>query len=291
LCSVCQALGGISIRRFIGIAVGALGMIAVALTSAFIAMRLAIHGREAVVPPLTGLSLSEAATAASHTGLHMTVENRFYSANVPAGHVIAQDPPPGFHVRREWPVRITESLGTPQVAIPNLLGQSERAALINIRQLGLEPGAVIHLPAPGEEDVVIAQTPSPDSGEVTSPRISLVVSDPEPGATAAYVMPSLVGLSYDVAAGRAQAAGLHLVASDPASSPASGTPTAAGAPAPPGVPSAPAAQVLPPQAPAAPPSASASPSGTVLTQTPLAGSQVQQGDTVRITLSHLVPAS
>jgi beta-lactam-binding protein with PASTA domain len=284
LCSACQARGGISIRRFIGIAVGALGMIAVALISAFITMRLAIHGREAVVPPLTGLSLSEAATAVIHSELHMTVENRFYSANVPAGHVIAQDPPPGFHVRRDWPVRITESLGTPQVAIPNLLGQSERAALISIRQLGLEPGAVIHLPAPGEEDVVIAQTPSPDSGEVTSPRISLVVSDPEPGDAAAYVMPSLVGLSYAAAAARVQAAGLHLLDSDPASSPIAATPSVSGATAAPGVPPA------PPHAPAAaPPSNPAAVSGTVLTQTPAAGSQVQQGHTVRITLSHLVP--
>ena len=38
-------------------------MVAVALISAFVAMRLAIHGREAVVPPVTGLTVTEAANA------------------------------------------------------------------------------------------------------------------------------------------------------------------------------------------------------------------------------------
>lgn len=258
-------------------------MIAVALISAFLTMRLAIHGREAVVPPLTGLALSEAANAVGQKGLHLIIDNRFYSAEVPSGHVIAQDPPAGFHVRRDWPVRITESLGNPQIAIPNLLGQSERAALINIRQLGLEPGAVIHLPAPGEEDVVIAQTPTPDSGEMTSPRISLVVSDPEPGAAAAFVMPSLVGLSYGAAAVRVQAAGLHLLASEPEPAAVTGSPTPASA----AVASAASTAQPVPIAPLASPPIT---TGTVLAQTPVAGSRVQQGDNVRITLSHTASA-
>jgi eukaryotic-like serine/threonine-protein kinase len=268
-----------SIRRFVSIALGALGMLAVALISAFIAMRLAIHGREAVVPPVTGLAVTEAAGAVAHQGLHMVVENRFYSADVPEGHVIAQDPPAGFHVRRDWPVRITESLGSPRVPIPNLVGQSERAALITIRQLGLEPSAVIHIPAPGEEDVVIAQTPAPDAGEMTSPRISMLVSDAETSQTAAYVMPSLAGLSYAAAAVRVEAAGLHLLAPDvvpvvPANPPAA-----------PGSTTAAASTVTEAAAFPAPPT-----SGTVVAQSPAAGSRVQKGDVVRITLAHTAPA-
>src|SRR3569623_1075486 len=110
-------------------------MLTVALISAFIAMRLAINGREAVVPPVVGQTVPEAASAAGHVGLRVSVENRFYSSEVPVGHVIAQDPPAGFRVRRDWPVRITESLGAQRVAVPNLVGQSERAAMLTIRQL------------------------------------------------------------------------------------------------------------------------------------------------------------
>jgi beta-lactam-binding protein with PASTA domain len=271
-------------------------MLAVALISAFIAMRLAIHGREAVVPPVTGLTVTEAASAAGRQGLRVTVENRFYSSEVPLGHVIAQDPAPGFRVRRDWPVRITESLGAQRVSIPNLVGQSERAAMITIRQLGLEPGAVVRMPAPGDPDVVIAQTPTAQAGEVSSPRISLLVSDGEAAETAAYVMPSLVGLSYAAAAARTSAAGLKMVAAEeiiaspgpvatsagPAGATAAGVPAAAaGAPAV----AAPSAQPAPAAAAPPPPT-----SGTVVAQSPPAGARVQQGDVVHVTVSQETPA-
>jgi beta-lactam-binding protein with PASTA domain len=263
-------------------------MVAVALISAFVAMRLAIHGREALVPPVAGLTVAEASGAAGRQGLHLSVENRFYSSEVPEGHVIAQDPPPGFHVRRDWPVRITESLGSQRVSIPDLVGQSERAAMITIRQLGLEPGAVVRMPAPGEPDVVIAQTPSPQSGQVSSPRISLLVSDPDSAETPAYVMPSVVGLSYAAAAARVSSAGLHLIAAEEVSTPP-GNPAATPVPAAAGVPVGvqEAALTATPAAPAAPASPAAPPtSGTVVAQMPPPGRRVQQGDAVHITVTH-----
>src|SRR6185437_8593447 len=149
-------------------------MAAVALISMFITMRIAIHGREAMVPPLTGLSVSEASAAAGRVGLRLAVENRFYSGEVPAGRVLAQDPAPGSRVRREWAVRVTESLGAQRISVPDLTGESERAATVTIRRLALEPGAVARLPVPGDADVVIAQTPAPNSGGADSPRVSLL---------------------------------------------------------------------------------------------------------------------
>ena len=122
-------------RRFFTLVLGALAMVAVALISAFIAMRLAIHGREAVVPSLTGLTVQEAMERAGSKGLHLDLENRFYSTEVAAGRVLAQDPPAGERVRREWPVRITESLGRQRVNIPDLTGESERAAAVNIHDV------------------------------------------------------------------------------------------------------------------------------------------------------------
>src|ERR1039458_5883408 len=132
-------------KRIFTLVLGALAMVAVALVSAFITMRLAIHGREAVVPALTGLPVSEATRLAARQGLQLNLENRFYSADVAAGQVLAQDPAPGTRVRREWPIRITESLGTQAVSIPDLTGESERAATVSIRRLSLDLGAVAHL--------------------------------------------------------------------------------------------------------------------------------------------------
>jgi beta-lactam-binding protein with PASTA domain len=258
-------------KRIFTLALGALAMVAVALISAFIAMRLAIHGREAVVPPLTGLTVADAGKAAGREGLQLDLENRFYSSDVPAGRILAQDPAPGSRVRREWPVRITESLGAQRVSIPDLTGESERAATISIRRLSLDLGTVAYLDLPGDPDVVLSQTPPVNAAGVDGPRVSLLVSDPGGVQPQAYVMPSLVGLSYSAANARASTAGLHLVQD-------SAVPAAAAAMAPtvPGTASS-----------AAPPTPSPLPvsaAGVVVAQSPQPGRHVLRGDAVHITL-------
>jgi beta-lactam-binding protein with PASTA domain len=248
-------------KRIFTLILGALAMVAIALISAFITMRVAIHGREAVVPALTGLTVADASKSAGSKGLHLTLENRFYSGDVPAGRILAQDPAPGFHVRRDWPIRITESLGPQRVSIPDLTGESERAATVSIRRLSLDLGVVAHLGVPGDPDVVLTQTPPVNSAGVDGPRVSLLVSDPDNAPAAAYVMPSLVGLSYAAAAERAGAAGLHLIAAAeaPASTPAT-TP-------------APVEQLTPTP-------------GLVTAQSPQPGRRVVRGDAVQIVLGH-----
>ena len=126
-------------RRFVTFALSALALLAVALVSMFITIRIAIHGREALVPPITGLSIAEAQQTVGRVGLQLTVENRFYS-EAPAGRVLAQDPAPGSRVRREWAVRVTESLGAQRIGVPDLTGESERAATVTVRRLALEAG-------------------------------------------------------------------------------------------------------------------------------------------------------
>src|SRR5207253_5783802 len=119
-------------------------------------------------------------------------------------------PAPGVTVRREWPVRVTESLGAQQVAIPNVIGQSERTASINIRRLGLELGAVAHIAAPGPPGIVIAQTPAPNATGVDRPRVSLLLSEAaQTESPDAFPTPSLTGLTLAGAPARADAAALR----------------------------------------------------------------------------------
>src|SRR6202041_3666312 len=148
-------------KRIFNLILGALAMLVVALLSAFISMRLAIHGREGTVPNLTGLSIADASKQANAVGLRVNLENRFYSPTTPPGLVLAQSPSPGVTVRREWAVRITESLRAQKAAIPNVLGQSERTASINIRRLGLDLGAIAHVPPNAEPGIVLPQPPNP----------------------------------------------------------------------------------------------------------------------------------
>jgi eukaryotic-like serine/threonine-protein kinase len=269
------------INRFFNIVLGALAMLVVALLSAFITMRLAIHGREVKVPNLTGLTLSEASKQTRSLGLILTLENRFYSPNTAPGHILAQSPAPGVTVRRQWAVRVTESLGAQQVAIPDVLGQSERTASINIRRLGLELGAVARIAAPGEPGVVIAQTPAPNAAGVDRPRVSLLLSGPEEAESPqAFVMPSLAGLTLAGAAARAYAAGLRIVSAEDLNTPAA--PAATAQPSTPGGPTTPPAPIASPT----PPAPQAISFGTVIAQTPAAGHRVVKGDAVHITLTN-----
>jgi eukaryotic-like serine/threonine-protein kinase len=271
-----------TINRVFNILLGALAMLIVALLSAFITMRLAIHGREVKVPKLTGLSISEASKQAHSYGLRLNLENRFYSPNTPPGQILAQYPAPGTTVRRQWAVRVTESLGAQQVAIPDILGQSERTASINILRLGLELGAVAHVAAPGTPGVVIAQTPGPNAGSVDRPRVSLLLSESEETESPqAFVMPSLAGLTLAGAAARTAATGLRIVSAEdlnlPTTPSASAPPTAANTP----TASSPTT--------AAPPTTAASQAfsvGTVVAQSPPAGHRVVKGDAVHITLTN-----
>ncbi|HXB61970.1 MAG TPA: PASTA domain-containing protein, partial [Acidobacteriaceae bacterium] len=129
-------------RRFFRIVLDVLAMMAVALISTLVTMRFAIHGFEVEVPNLTGLTLSEASDRTESKRLNLNLENSFYSATVPAGRVLAQSPAPGTKVRKLWNVRVTESLGPQVVAIPNVVGQQEREAAINIHHLALDLGTV-----------------------------------------------------------------------------------------------------------------------------------------------------
>lgn len=249
------------VLRFFRLAMGVLALAVVALLSAVATMRLAIHGAEVAVPSLAGLSIAEAAQKTRAEGLNLNVENRFYSAETASGRVLAQSPAAGVVVRREWHVRVTESLGPQQVAIPNVVGQREREAAIFIRRTGLDVGSQALLPVAGADPgVVVAQSPPPNASGVDRPRVSLLLSQPDPAPPIAFVMPDFVGQSAASASAAIRAAGLKL--SPPEDAAAS-------------IPAVPDPGTLAAMAPTVAP-------GAVTAQWPLAGHRVAVGDAVRL---------
>jgi eukaryotic-like serine/threonine-protein kinase len=178
-----------SIFRF---ALVALGLLLIAMFSALMAMRFAIHGGEVTVPRLVGLSPPEAERAATGLGLNVVVERQFYSADIAEGKIMSQIPAAETRVRRGWQIRVAQSLGPQRVAIPDVLGQSGRAADLNIRRRGLDVGSISYLQMPdATADQVLAQSPPPNASGVSVPRISLLVTVPPQAQT--FVMPSFVG--------------------------------------------------------------------------------------------------
>lgn len=196
-------------RRFFGVVLRVLILLVVGMASALTSMRFAIHGREVAVPQFVGMAPLDAEREANGNGLTLFRENRFFSSEVPAGKIISQLPTPGSIVRSGWRVRVAESLGPQLIVIPSVLGQSPRAAEINIRRRGLVMEGIATVIFPGApSDQVIAQSPPPNAKNVSSPKVGLLITVPE--SETAYVMPELSGMTLGAASVAIIDAGLQL---------------------------------------------------------------------------------
>src|SRR5437868_10182177 len=184
-------------------------LLVVALVSALTAMRLAIHGHEVTVPDLVGNTPAAARVVAEQSGLQINVERQYYSPTVPEGKILSQLPPGGSQVRRGWQIRVAESLGPQRVEIPNVTGESERVANINIRRRGLDVGAIAQMRLRDvPEGQVLSQAPPPNASGVSAPKISLLVAEPSPPQ--ALIMPSFIGQPVGSVTLTLQNAGLHV---------------------------------------------------------------------------------
>jgi len=214
-------------------------LVIVAMMSALTAMRFAIHGQEVAVPPLVGLAPAEAERAVAGLGLQISIERQYYSPQISEGRIMSQLPVPGTKVRRGWQVRVAQSLGPTRVAIPDVTGQSEHAAELNIRRRGLDVASRAEVESPGiPADQVLAQSPSANATQVLAPKISLLVT--VTAAPPAFVMPSFVGQPLGTASRTLQDEGFRLgnvsvaapaiAPTDNTAPPATGLPTVSAVP-------------------------------------------------------------
>lgn len=253
-------------------------LVAIALLSAVATMQFAIHGAEVRVPALKGMTVAEAHSLTAGMGLGLNVDNRYYSAEVAAGHILSQSPTPGAVVRREYRVRVAESLGPQRVDVPNTIGLDEQFAALELRRAGLDVNAVARLPLAGiRPGTVLAQDPPAHAQGIERPSVSLLVATPDTNAPDGFVMPSLVGLP--VARAQAELARLGLRSAPPDLVDAGAAPPADGAKAVSAPP--PAADGIHP-----PPGQTAAPGtvlpGTVLFERPQAGTRVDPGTEVHL---------
>ena len=249
--------------RFFRFALLVLLLCVVALLSAVATMHFAIHGAEVSIPDFRGLTVADAMRKAASLDLNLSVDNRFYSAEMPEGRVLTQAPASGTVVRREWHVRVTQSLGPQRAAIPNIIGQPERAATIAIRRAGFDLRNVAHMPYTGATSgTVIAQNPAPDAGGVEQPSMSLLIADAGPATQEGTVMPDLTGQPIASATAAITRAGLKLAPT--LDVPASIPPVSSG-------------NTAQPPAPPVPP-------GTIISQTPPVGNRVDASIPIQLTV-------
>jgi eukaryotic-like serine/threonine-protein kinase len=239
-----------------------LGLVALGLLSAITTMHFAIHGAEVQVPALKGMTVADARSQTAGLGLNLAVDNRYYSSDVAAGHILTQSPPQGTVVRREWKVRVSESLGPQKVEVPDTVGMDERMAALKLRRTGLAIGATAHFPyAKQPEGKVLAQDPPAHATGIEGPSVNLLVSAPEQESPDGFVMPDFAGVPIVAAQTALQHVGLK-----------SAPPTYVDVHVPPV-----GEGGAPPQVPKAP--------GSVIAQQPSAGSRVDQSTQVKLTVA------
>lgn len=249
-------------------------LVTIALVSALITMRLAIHGAEVQVPKLRGCTVPQAVAKLRDIGLQAGIDGRFYSATQPAGTVLTQSPAPDTLVRKSWRVRMTVSLGPQKVAIPSVDGMNEALATITIRRTGLQVGAVVGLPyAYAPENTVIAQTPTANATDVEGPQVSILTAHMAPTPESTSVMPDMTGENFTQAALAIIHAGFKLA-------PLQNVPVTSNSPPPAGQTAASTATAAPPTTPAA----TTAPPGAVIAQVPAAGTRIPAGSTIQLTV-------
>jgi eukaryotic-like serine/threonine-protein kinase len=272
-------------KSFFRFAMLALVLVIVAMVSGLTAMRLAIHGQEVTVPAIVGLAPADAERAITALGLQMTIERQYYSPQIPEGRIMSQLPLPGTKVRRGWQVRVAQSLGRTRVTIPDVTGQSEHAAELNIRRRGLDLASMALIESTQiPPDQVLAQNPRANAEQLLEPKISLLITTA--GEPQTFVMPSFAGQLLGSASRTLQDSGFKLgnvsvappVVAPADAANANSTDTAATNPAVnANIPAAPAQAavtptgIIPPQP---------TPASVIVSQSPAAGQKVPAGATV-----------
>lgn len=248
------------LKRFFRMASVLMLLVTAALLSAITTMHFAIHGAEVKVPALKGMTVAEARSQSAGMGLNLDVDNRYYSSDVAAGHILSQSPAPDAVVRREWHVRVAESLGPQKVDVPDTVGTDARVAALRLRRAGLQVGMTAKLPdATAQDGSVLAQDPPAHSQGIAQPSVNILVAAPDNVAPDGYVMPDLTGLPVLTATD--QLAKVGLKASTPTYADVNIPPVGTG--------------TAPPTAPTVP--------GSVIGQQPMAGARVDQTTVIKLT--------
>ncbi|HCC33362.1 MAG TPA: Stk1 family PASTA domain-containing Ser/Thr kinase [Clostridiales bacterium] len=137
-------------------------------------------GRELVeaVPGVVGLPVREARLRLSEAGLRIGSETSAYNLEVPADHVIAQNPVAGTEgLVRGAPVYLQVSLGPEPVALilPDFRGELLETVRQRLRELELVEGTITEQEGPGNPGTVGGQTPAPGTAVASGSPIDLVV--------------------------------------------------------------------------------------------------------------------
>lgn len=128
-------------------------------------------------------------------------------SDLPINQVVRQTPPPGMLMKVSQQAHVVLSLGQRQLEIPSLEGKTLRVSRIELLREGLQIGEVSDVSLPDATGDMVLEQ-SPKPGRgAATPRVDVLVSTGP--REPAYVMPHLTGLNEVDAQQRLDRAGLH----------------------------------------------------------------------------------
>ena len=143
-------------------------------------------------PELFGLSEEDADALLADQGLTLawSDEGERFDEQVPAGHVLIQNPRAGTLVKRGGEVTVILSRGPQRIEVPAVIGSALQAAQVNLTAAGLAVGRTINIySADGAPGIVVAQQPTGGARVEPDAAIDLFVTIGSRNET--YVMPDL----------------------------------------------------------------------------------------------------
>jgi beta-lactam-binding protein with PASTA domain len=218
--------------------------------SALVTMRVVLLSQEVTVPSLLGKRIPEAGLLAKRNRLQLRVEGKRNDPSVPADAIVAQEPSGGSALKTNRSIRVWLSLGPRRVSIPAVEGQALRAARLTFEQAQIPVSRVVQVNDTAAEGTVLIQHPPAGDTQMAVPSASLLVSLGP--ARTDYVMPDLIGRASSRALPALEAVGLRVANLHPRSYPG-----------------------------AAP--------GTILRQSPPAGSRVSSGTPIELDVTGEAP--
>lgn len=225
--------------------------IAVGVVIGLVILNLTSGGGDVAVPDLEGKDILVALTLLNQRELNLRIVRREYSAKVPKNVIISQRPGAGTKIRNDADVSVVISRGPKEVVVPTLKGETLRRAVVVLGRNELVQGRITKTPS-GDYPARTVLEQNPPAGVVVErgSAVNLLVSSGKEAAY--YYLPSFSGQKLKAAARSVEAMGLKL--GEITYEPANG----------------------------------ASP-GTVIDQSPPAGSRVATGEAVRLVLARSGP--
>ena len=205
-----------------------------------------INVPEVVVPDVENIPYEEAGEKLD--ALNLTPKTRMeFDPEVESGYVISQSPPAETKVKEETVVELIVSKGAEFLTVPNVVRKEKTAAEIELTNAGFEVSSSEEFDDEAEAGTVIEQTPAGDTEAREGSSVKLVISKgPEPRPVA---VPDITGISLKEAQAKLAEAKLTLS---------------------PDIDQDDSKEYI---------------SGYVITQDPQPGTEVQEGDAVKIVLS------